>query len=340
MPARPTARPTRPTAASSSRRCATLKPGEELFYDYGLIIDERYTPKLKKQFECRCGTRGLPRHDAGAEALSTASATTNDAAHQLGRRGAVAAARAAAARAVVEVVARTDSTNTQLLERARAAPRTVAATCRRAAYGRRAGDTQPCLLVAEHQTGGRGRLGRVWQSAPGASLTFSLALPLTPRDWSGLSLAVGVALAEALEPRRHGAAARPEVAERPAGWCDADGSGRKLGGMLIETRRRRRASPGGDRRRPQHRAGRLGRPAGIACLQELDAAASAPTVLARVAPPLVRALIEFERERLRAVRRALRRARPAARAAHRNHPRRPDRCRRRRRVRRHAARRR
>ena len=35
----------------------TLKPGEELFYDYGLIIDDRYTPKVKKQFECRCGTR-------------------------------------------------------------------------------------------------------------------------------------------------------------------------------------------------------------------------------------------------------------------------------------------
>jgi len=34
-----------------------LKPGEELFYDYGLVIDERYTAKLKKQFECRCGTR-------------------------------------------------------------------------------------------------------------------------------------------------------------------------------------------------------------------------------------------------------------------------------------------
>jgi uncharacterized protein len=33
----------------------TLKPGEELFYDYGLVIDERYTAKLKKQFECRCG---------------------------------------------------------------------------------------------------------------------------------------------------------------------------------------------------------------------------------------------------------------------------------------------
>jgi SET domain-containing protein len=34
----------------------TIKPGEELFYDYGLVIDERYTPKLKKQFECRCGS--------------------------------------------------------------------------------------------------------------------------------------------------------------------------------------------------------------------------------------------------------------------------------------------
>jgi hypothetical protein len=56
---------------SSSRRCATLKPGEELFYDYGLIIDERYTPKLKKEYECRCGSR-LPPHDAGAQAPLTA----------------------------------------------------------------------------------------------------------------------------------------------------------------------------------------------------------------------------------------------------------------------------
>ena len=33
-----------------------LAPGEELFYDYGLVIDERYTPKLKKEYECRCGS--------------------------------------------------------------------------------------------------------------------------------------------------------------------------------------------------------------------------------------------------------------------------------------------
>ncbi len=33
-----------------------LSPGEELFYDYGLVIDERYTAKLKKEYECRCGS--------------------------------------------------------------------------------------------------------------------------------------------------------------------------------------------------------------------------------------------------------------------------------------------
>jgi SET domain-containing protein len=33
-----------------------ISPGEELFYDYGLVIDERYTPRLKKQYACRCGS--------------------------------------------------------------------------------------------------------------------------------------------------------------------------------------------------------------------------------------------------------------------------------------------
>jgi SET domain-containing protein len=32
-----------------------LAPGEELFYDYGLVLDERHTPKVKKQFACWCG---------------------------------------------------------------------------------------------------------------------------------------------------------------------------------------------------------------------------------------------------------------------------------------------
>jgi SET domain-containing protein len=33
-----------------------IKPGEELFFDYGLILEERHTAKVKKQFECRCGS--------------------------------------------------------------------------------------------------------------------------------------------------------------------------------------------------------------------------------------------------------------------------------------------
>jgi len=34
-----------------------IKAGEELNYDYGLIIDERYTPRLKAEYPCRCGSR-------------------------------------------------------------------------------------------------------------------------------------------------------------------------------------------------------------------------------------------------------------------------------------------
>jgi SET domain-containing protein len=34
-----------------------IKAGEELNYDYGLLIDERITPTLKKNYECRCGAR-------------------------------------------------------------------------------------------------------------------------------------------------------------------------------------------------------------------------------------------------------------------------------------------
>ena len=34
-----------------------IASGEELNYDYGLIIDERYTPKLKAEYPCWCGTK-------------------------------------------------------------------------------------------------------------------------------------------------------------------------------------------------------------------------------------------------------------------------------------------
>jgi SET domain-containing protein len=34
-----------------------IRPGEELTYDYNLIIDERYTPELKQLYACGCGAR-------------------------------------------------------------------------------------------------------------------------------------------------------------------------------------------------------------------------------------------------------------------------------------------
>lgn len=32
-----------------------IRAGEELTYDYGIVLEDRYTPRLKKIWECRCG---------------------------------------------------------------------------------------------------------------------------------------------------------------------------------------------------------------------------------------------------------------------------------------------
>ena len=34
-----------------------IKPGEELVYNYGITLAERHTPRLKKIWECRCGSK-------------------------------------------------------------------------------------------------------------------------------------------------------------------------------------------------------------------------------------------------------------------------------------------
>ncbi|HEV7822423.1 MAG TPA: SET domain-containing protein-lysine N-methyltransferase [Burkholderiales bacterium] len=34
-----------------------IKAGEELAYEYNLVIEDRYTPAIKKLYACRCGTR-------------------------------------------------------------------------------------------------------------------------------------------------------------------------------------------------------------------------------------------------------------------------------------------
>lgn len=56
------------------------------------------------------------------------------------------------------------------------------------------------LVVADHQTAGRGRLGRSWEAPPGTALLCSLLLKPPPeRPMPELSLVAGIAVADALE---------------------------------------------------------------------------------------------------------------------------------------------
>jgi len=56
------------------------------------------------------------------------------------------------------------------------------------------------LVVADHQTAGRGRLGRTWEAPPGTALLCSILLkPPRERRASELSLVAGTAVADAVE---------------------------------------------------------------------------------------------------------------------------------------------
>lgn len=62
------------------------------------------------------------------------------------------------------------------------------------------GAAEGLVLVAEHQTSGRGRFERVWEAPPGSSLAVSVLLrPSRPfQDWSWLPLLTGMAVARAV----------------------------------------------------------------------------------------------------------------------------------------------
>lgn len=87
------------------------------------------------------------------------------------------------------------------------------------------------VVVAQAQTAGRGRRGRLWLDEPGASLLTSIILRprLEPARLPTLSLAAGVAVVEALE-RVTGLKPRLK-------WPnDVLVDGRKLAGILLESR--------------------------------------------------------------------------------------------------------
>jgi len=85
----------------------------------------------------------------------------------------------------LEVVDETGSTNSDLIARATAGE-----------------DIDGVVLVAEHQTAGRGRSGRTWATAPRAQLTLSVginAAGVPAALWGWLPLAAGIAVVDTVQ---------------------------------------------------------------------------------------------------------------------------------------------
>ncbi|MBI0327172.1 biotin--[acetyl-CoA-carboxylase] ligase [Burkholderia plantarii] len=126
----------------------------------------------------------------------------------------------------LDIVEATGSTNADLAAHLKTLPRTRSALPR------------PIVRVAYEQTAGRGRQGRPWFALPGNALLCSVGcvLPRPVDALAGLSLAVGVALAEGLAalPLARGQRVRLKW---PNDLLLADGDlpVGKLGGILVET---------------------------------------------------------------------------------------------------------
>lgn len=121
----------------------------------------------------------------------------------------------------LEVVEQTGSTNADLL--AQAASGT---------------DVAGSVLIAEHQTAGRGRHGRGWSATPRAQITMSVAVSIVDvptAGWGWLPLATGVAVVDTVAPLLEGV----QVGLK---WpndvlAGAPGSPAKLAGILAEVSR-------------------------------------------------------------------------------------------------------
>ena len=81
--------------------------------------------------------------------------------------------------------------------------RVVGSTMDEAAALVRAGVTDRTVVVADHQTAGRGRGGSTWRSVPASALqmTAILTIRTTPDRLGALPLLVGLAVAEVVEAR-------------------------------------------------------------------------------------------------------------------------------------------
>lgn len=118
---------------------------------------------------------------------------------------------------VVEILDQTPSTNAVVAQRARE------------------GAPHGLVVVTEHQTAGRGRLDRTWETPPRAALTFSVLLrppveQVPPQRWPWLPLLAGLAVTSALREEGYAAGVKwpnDVLLAGPAGE-------RKVCGVLVE----------------------------------------------------------------------------------------------------------
>ncbi|MGE2816914.1 biotin--[acetyl-CoA-carboxylase] ligase [Mycobacterium heidelbergense] len=116
----------------------------------------------------------------------------------------------------LDVVEQTGSTNADLLARAASGV-----------------DVAGAVLIAEHQTAGRGRHGRGWSASPRAQITMSVGVSVVDvptAGWGWLSLATGVAVVDAVAPVLDAAGVQAGLK-----WPnDVVAGGGKLAGILAE----------------------------------------------------------------------------------------------------------
>ncbi|MCV7444579.1 biotin--[acetyl-CoA-carboxylase] ligase [Mycobacterium paraense] len=120
----------------------------------------------------------------------------------------------------LDVVEQTGSTNADLLARAAAGT-----------------DVAGAVLIAEHQTAGRGRHGRGWSATPRAQITMSVGVSVVDvptEGWGWLSLATGVAIVDAVQQVTGVRAGLKWPNDVLAGPPDSLG---KLAGILAEVSR-------------------------------------------------------------------------------------------------------
>lgn len=117
----------------------------------------------------------------------------------------------------IEVLGQTSSTNALLARRVSDADA-------------RGGSADGMVIIAEHQTEGRGRLGRVWSAPPRSGLAMSVVVrpyDVAANRWSWIPLLAGLAVAAAVRHEAHVGATLK--------WPnDVMVQERKLAGLLVE----------------------------------------------------------------------------------------------------------